>query len=252
MIWGNAQPISIILPKQAAAPAWSPDGRQIAFFGEPSIDSIDRAYTGGEGIWITDNSGRNPTQLVRTDHIKNMSWSRDGQKLAFEIDPPGQIAEIIVIDTETGRPLSRFSGQQPGWSPNSGRLAIKACLPDCGLWQINPDGSQGRQLTQGGTHSYPAWSPNGRFIAFSAESNGNWDLYLLNVFTGVITRLTNEVGIDTTPVFSRNGDEIIYRSSNTEMEWQIIRLRMSDGRRFLVKADVGESNDWGLARPAVY
>ncbi|MEM7033480.1 MAG: AAA-like domain-containing protein [Chloroflexota bacterium] len=252
MIRANGTFVRVILPKQASAPAWSPDGLSIAFFGEPSIDSIDDSFRGGEGLWTIDWRGRNPRQLVKTDHIKNIAWSPDGTKLAFEVNPPTQIAQVIVIDAETAIPLSRFSGEQPNWEPNSRRLVVKACLPTCGLWRITTDGSERRILTAGGSASYPAWSPDGLSLVFSAEQDGNWDLYLLRFLNGEIERLTDAVGIDTTPAFSRDGKNIIYRASTTDMTWRLLRLRLSDRRRFLIKNDVGDSNDWGQARPAVY
>ena len=248
----NGVPINITLPKWAAAPAWSPDGTKIAFFGEPSIDSVDSAYNGGEGLWVITSQGENPNQLVKTDHIKNVAWSYDGQKLAFEVSPPKQHAEIIVIDALDGRPLSRFSGQQPGWSPDNQQLAIKACLPECGLWQINPDGSGGQLLTQGGTDSYPIWSPDGRFLVFASERNGNWDIYLLRLFDNYTKRLTSQSGIDTTPVFSSDSQAIYYRANFSGADWRIMGIRMRDGKKFLVKESVGPSDDWGLARPAVH
>src|SRR5882757_10726596 len=59
------------------------------------------------------------------------------------------------------------------------------------LWVANLDGSQPRRLTvDEGVESNPAFSPDGKWIAFSAQYDGNTDVYLLPVEGGVPKRLT--------------------------------------------------------------
>jgi Tol biopolymer transport system component len=236
----------------AAAPAWSPDGRHIAFYGEPRLSELGGIYTKGSGIYIFELGSGVRDQLFAAEHIRNMDWSPDGIKLAAEIGPPDQTHQIVVIDTRDSKEISRFSGEQPTWSPDSQELVIKACSPECGLWKVGFDGFGGKLLTTDSTDSYPNWSLTSNYIAFASRfRTGDWEIYRLNVTDGKVQQLTNRPGTDTTPVFSSDGLEIYYRTDAIG-DWQI-RVMAVDGRNERPLIDnVGPSEDWGLARPAVY
>ncbi|MBI1877093.1 MAG: PD40 domain-containing protein, partial [Chloroflexi bacterium] len=121
-----------ILHLWAAAPAWSPDGTTLAFFGEPGISDLGGIYSQGSGVWLADMvnaQAQNPRLLVAQDHIKNIAWSPDGTQLAFEVGPPNLPHEVMIVDSTDGQIISRFSGQQPAWSPDSQQLVIKNCAP---------------------------------------------------------------------------------------------------------------------------
>lgn len=51
-------------------------------------------------------------------------------------------------------------------------------------------------------HSYPAWSPDGRYIAFTSQQNGNYDIYALELAGGAVTRLTDHPAVDAHPSWS--------------------------------------------------
>jgi Tol biopolymer transport system component len=181
-----------------------------------------------------------------------MDWSPDGSKLAIEVGPPEVPHQIFVIDTRDGQEIRRFPGEQPAWSPNSQELVIKSCAPECGLWKVGFDGSGGKLLTNDSTDSYPNWSLTGEYIVFTSRfRTGDWEIYRLSLVDNEVVRLTSRPGTDTTPVFSPDGREI-YLRSDAFGDWQV-RVMAVDGRneRALVD-DVGPSEDWGLARPAVH
>jgi tetratricopeptide (TPR) repeat protein len=246
------QLINAELHRHAAAPAWSPDGSQVAFYGEQGINDLGGIYAQGSGIWIIEVPSNSVRLLFQRDHVTNVNWSPDGTRLAFEIGPPGVTHEIFIIDPEDGQVINQFAGEQPAWSPDSDELVIKSCLPECGLWQVGLDGVSRQLLTDNSTDSYPTWSADGSYIAFTSRSrDGDWEIYRLSLADRSVERLTFSAGTDTTPVFSPDGLEIYFRT-DTSGSWQIRALAVDGSRERLVKEDVGFSEDWGLARPAVH
>jgi Tol biopolymer transport system component len=236
----------------ASAPAWSPDGTKIAFYGEPSLSKLGGIYAQGGGVWFFDVKSSQVQFFYGVEHINNMIWSPDGIKLALEVGPPNVPHQIFVIDTRDGKEISRFPGEQPAWSPNSQELIIKSCAPECGLWKVGFDGSGGKLLTTDSTDSYPDWASSGEYIVFTSRfRTGDWEIYRLNMADGKVEQLTNRPGSDTTPVFSPDGREIYFRT-DAFGDWQI-RIMAADGTNERTLLDnVGPSDDWGLARPAVY
>jgi TolB protein len=236
----------------AAAPAWSPDGRRVAFYGEPGISQLGGPYAQGTGIWVLDVESGAVELIYRIDQVRNMTWAPDGTKLAFEFGRVGVTHEVAVIDARDGREFSRFAGEQPAWSPDSQELIVKACTPDCGLWRVGFDGVGGRLVTTDSTDSYPAWSPDGQYLLFTSRSRtGDWEIYRLELATEDLVRLTDRIGSDTTPVYSPDGLEI-YLRTDAFGSWQIRAMAVDGSNERVVKESVGPSDDWGLARPAVH
>ena len=240
------------LHRRAAAPSWSPDGRKVAFYGEPGINEFGGVYAQGSGVWVIEVQSGIVELIFQVDHITNMNWSPDGTKLALEVGPPGVAHQVFVIDAGGGQEISRFPGEQPAWSPDSQELIIKGCKPECGLWRVGFDGRGGRLMTGDSTDSYPSWSPGGEYLVFASRSRtGDWELYRLQLADGEVLPLTNRPGTDTTPVFSSDGLEIYWRT-DTSGSWQIKAMAVDGSSDRVVKESVGPSDDWGLARPAVH
>lgn len=254
LVASTADPLNFELHKYAAAPAWSPDGGKLAFFGEEGISELSGIYTAGNGVWIMEmagTQGRNPEILFKQDHIKNIDWSPDGRKLALEVGAPGLTHEVVVINARDGQELHRFPGEHPAWSPDSEKLVTKSCEPGCGLWLVDLDSNRREQLTFDGTDSYPTWSPDGRYLAFSSSQRaGNWEIYRLDWTNSEITRLTHRSGTDTTPVFDPCGQEIYLRTDEYG-SWWITAMKLDGSDEYKVQEGVGATSDWGLARPAI-
>ena len=81
------------------------------------------------------------------------------------------------------------------------------------LWTADRDGKSVRRLTSDdGIESHPAFSPNGRLIAFSAEYDGNTDVYVLPVEGGIPVRLTWHPGADIVRGFTPDGSAVLFIS----------------------------------------
>ncbi len=81
------------------------------------------------------------------------------------------------------------------------------------LWIANPDGSQPQRLTiDRGIESNPVFSPDGKTIAFSAQYDGNTDVYILPVEGGIPKRLTWHPSADLVRGFTPDGNSVLFSS----------------------------------------
>jgi Tol biopolymer transport system component len=78
------------------------------------------------------------------------------------------------------------------------------------IYTINPDGTGTQQLTTTGNNSEPAWSANGRRIAFTSDRDGNDEIYVMDQNGAGQMNLTNDPADDSHPTWSPGGDRITF------------------------------------------
>lgn len=238
-------------------PTWSPDGRKIAFSSERD---------GDVNIYIMDADGENMVQLTDNpgDDIYP-DWSPDGRYIIFHnyldthISPvlgqptPPSSHQIYLIDVKSGHQRKHtedLAGSlHPRWSPDGTQIAfhsgIRQELPS---WRYRPqlcligtDGSGLEILTMDDDGIlYPTFSPDGKQVAFSSRKDDNWDIYSMDMETGVAIRLTHDPDGDYQPEWSPTGDKIAFVSYRGDGE--DIYIMDSDGGQLtnLTRSDVSE------------
>jgi tricorn protease len=93
------------------------------------------------------------------------------------------------------------------------------------LWVANPDGSQPRRLTVSeGVESNPVFSPDGKLIAFSAQYDGNVDVYVVPVEGGIPKRLTWHPGADLVRGFTTDGKSVLFASQRASFSGRYLKL----------------------------
>ncbi len=116
------------------------------------------------------------------------------------------------------------TGNLSGIDPNDTRLLEQPAISQDhiafiyahDLWVANADGTQPRRLTvDEGVESRPHFSPDGKHIAFSAEYDGNTDVFILPVEGGIPKRLTWHPFQDLTSGFTPDGSSVLFLSQRT-------------------------------------
>ncbi|HXB10305.1 MAG TPA: PDZ domain-containing protein, partial [Puia sp.] len=93
------------------------------------------------------------------------------------------------------------------------------------LWVANADGSQPRRLTiSEGVESRPVFSPDGKLIAFSAQYDGNVDVFVIPVEGGVPRRLTWHPSPDIVRGFTRDGKSVLFASQRAVFTNRYMKL----------------------------
>ena len=132
--------------------------------------------------------------------------NRDGQEDLYVAEADGA-GEIRLTNDAL---VERY----PAWSPD-GAAIVYALRLETGwdLHVIEPlvDAPEPRRLTTDGVYvGHPSWSPDGRFIAFDTLIDGQAEIAMLEVETGVITRLTERAGNDLIPAWSGDSQRIAF------------------------------------------
>jgi Tol biopolymer transport system component len=140
----------------------------------------------------------NPPSLLETD----ASWSPDGSTIAYYRHPVylDDTSGIWLIDADGTNERFFAEGMQADWSPDGKRLVI-ATLGWC-IYLIDKDGSNFEWLIQDGQSNSPAWSPDGKMIAFKRPFNGG--AYLIDLETHEQTAIPG--GSDWSP----DSKELVY------------------------------------------
>ncbi|HVS04283.1 MAG TPA: PDZ domain-containing protein, partial [Thermoanaerobaculia bacterium] len=148
-------------------PAWSPDGRSVAYWSDASGEYelyLRPADGSGEPRRLTEDGASDPTWRYAP------VWSPDGERIAFA----DRKARLRVLEVASGRVVDADRGafadiQDATWSPDSRWLAYSK-LGDNQLgsvWVWSRDGGRTHQLTSGDTHeSAPEFDPQGRYLYF--------------------------------------------------------------------------------------
>jgi hypothetical protein len=161
-----------------------------------------------------------------SSHLEDSTprWSPSGDRLVFSSDRTGDrlwriyLVEPIPGDDTLGFPeaVDLGFGKDADWHPSQDLLVFKGCDDNgdnCGLWTINVDGSERSPLTDGFNDSLPRWSPNGESVVFMSDSrDGNWEIYVLSMADGAVTRLTDDPANDGLPAWSPDGSQIAFMS----------------------------------------
>jgi serine/threonine-protein kinase len=242
-------------------PAYSPDGKQIAY-----------AVRGG-GIFIVGATGESARRL--TSFGSNPAWSPEGQRIVFgseEVRTPYSVnssGKLWVVDVAGGEPgqigrPERGGMYQPVWSPSGERIAFWSTADgQRDLETIRLDGSDRVKVTNDRALDWaPAWSADGKSMLFASDRGGTMGLWriALDESSGRPMGVPEPIaaGVDVAmemPHPSTDGSAVLFRSklesvNPAAIAFDPVNLRMGEVRLLqnragtLVPTDVSPDGRW--------
>ena len=251
------------------APAFSPDGEQIAFSSRRD----------GGGIFVMGATGESVRRL--TDFGFNPTWSPDGSKIAIATeahsDPYGRTAQsaLWVVDVGSGetRKITDGDAMQPTWSPNGQRIAF------WGLRDFAAGGAQreiGTVSAEGGEPVWvtedpavdwsPAWAPDSETLFYVSDRGGSPNIWQVGIDPGS-GEAVSEPRPQTAPsrlvgriTLSADGTQLVYEDVNVTSNVAYVELKggeapgdpvkVTRGSNEFVQAKTSPDGQWVVFRTA--
>jgi eukaryotic-like serine/threonine-protein kinase len=200
-------------------PRFAPDGR-LAY----------QQFTIGGGltlVWLMrkDGSGRQP--LIAEAGYAFPQWSPDGKRvLVAKATGQRNDRELCWVDVDTrrvvGTGVHHIGSAIPHLSPDGARFAFFRIEPDgsANVWTQALDGGPPRQITSGVSASYPAWSPDGRWLAIELEHDADAQVGIVPAEGGAVEQLTTDPGLHFVYSWAPDGDRLTYAGERDDV-WNI-------------------------------
>lgn len=197
-------------------PAWSPDGRRIAFAHQESTSGVEVV-----DIYIMDADGTNLVRRTAGRRFHSPSWSPDGSFLA--VAGVSRLCEdgcdIWILEVASDEEPRHFAAMaaDPAWSPDGTQIAYVRLSGDDGYHALHiasVEGTHTAEVVPVDAHSIagPAWSPDGKQIAFTRCSGARCLVATVSPDGSAIILLTlhHSDPHQTYPAWSRDGRLIAY------------------------------------------
>ena len=189
-------------------PNWSPNGERFVFHSDQIPQHLFTVGANGKGLKkLTGPDSPNPN----FENTVIGKWSPSGDRILFSVEA-GDKSGVYTMNAD-GSELEKLVGWsvQPAWFPSGERIAYIGFDSSSNrqIFVADDDGTNQRQLTDRNSTSSMGWpsvSPGGEHIAFSYKRQ----VYLMNTDGNKVRQVTGGNGYAKQPVWSPDGEEILF------------------------------------------
>ena len=197
------------------SPAFSPDGKTVAFVRHVLRSKAD--------LYLTSVSGGEPRRLTSGhSYIPGLAWKPDGQEIVFSSSREGEL-KLWQVSVSGGAPqrlpLGPGFDEFPAISNDGRKLAFGRRQRHKNIWRAQLERGQetrpvSRLMASTRSDSLPAFSSDGKHIAFFSDRSGQLQLWMANRDGSKPSQLTFARGdVTSPPSWSPDGERIAFGAS---------------------------------------
>jgi WD40 repeat protein len=183
-----------------------------------------------------------------------LTFSRDGRYYAF-IQSRGNLnLKLVLRDTQAKKDAVFDPGggfaciRRPSFAPDGSRLVFS--IPTATGQQLVTIDNQARdrkELTQSGFNNWPAWSPDGKSVAFTSSRDGIFGIYVMSSQGGQPRPLVRSSGMNIRPAWSPDSERVAF-TSNRDGNYEIYTIDV-DGKNLVRITENQDRDDYACWHP---
>ena len=229
------------------SPAFSPDGRRLAYVACVNFSSRNCGVSVIE-LGADYTPAGPPRPLANARQNRSIAWSRDGASVVYDTNARGRW-ELWRVSVDGGAEPERLEmpgdhSRQPAIAPAGDRLAFERASQGLSVFKLRARGEPEPVLVSTAWDYNPQFSPDGRRIAFSSGRSGDVEeIWLASADGSGAQQLTHGPGTrQTLPAWSPDGRQIAFESTGANARADIWVIPADGGVPRQVTTDPGEEN----------